>query len=170
MREEANRCLEVENGLFLAVLAGVEVVQTSENGGLEERAVARLHASVEKDLHAVAKDHLLRHVNHQLQHQLQTGHAQRVCRVVRDAEDGENERPRNGVRVVLPVNSRGYAHHHEMAHEGERMVPLLGEFVAALKTHNHQDVDLVAHHSLRDRLVHAQVPQQAQGCVLSYGE
>ena len=55
---------------------------------------------------------------------------------------------------------------HQVADEVERALALLRDLLAALETHNHEDVNLVSHHLLRDLLAHAQVAQQAEGYVL----
>ena len=66
MNEEVKENLEIEDCLLLAVLTGVEVVQTGEDGRLQQRAVARLHAAVEKHLDAITEHDLLWNVNHEL--------------------------------------------------------------------------------------------------------
>ena len=50
-----------------------------------------------------------------------------------------------------------------MTDEVESALALLGDLLATFETHDHEDVNLVAHHLLRDLLAHAQVAQQPEG-------
>lgn len=55
--------LEIQNGFLLSEDREVQIIETREDRGLQQGVVERFHATVKKDLHAVAEDHALGNVD-----------------------------------------------------------------------------------------------------------
>ena len=55
--------LEIQNGFLLSEDVEVQIIETREDRGLQQGVVERFHATVKKDLHAIAEDHALGNVD-----------------------------------------------------------------------------------------------------------
>lgn len=55
--------LEIQNGFLLSEDVEVQIIETREDRGLQQGVVQRFHATVKKDLHAIAEDHALGNVD-----------------------------------------------------------------------------------------------------------
>lgn len=154
--------LEVENGFLLAKAEIVQIVETRQNRRLEQRAVQRFHTAVEKNLHTIAENHTIGHVDDESENFFETGGAKRVRIVVRNAQNGENDRPRNQIREFLRVEKGKRRNINEMIDERESDFSLVVEFIGALERHDDEDVQLEFEHQLGDFAIHAEIFDESQ--------